>query len=502
MALQEQRLTRVAIYCRVSTDEQAKEGVSLEEQRTRLIAYCRAMGWNVEIVEFIDDGYSAKDLDRPALTRLLREVRAGTIEKLMVTKLDRLSRRLLDLLTLIDLFHDHQVAFVSTSEAFDTDTPAGRLTLQVLGAVAEFERERIRERVFENMLHAAKSGRWLTQHPYGYRLVEKQLVVYEPEAQVVRRVFRMFWEQGLGYLAIAKQLNKEAIPSRQNKQWSVRAIKLLLTNPAYRGTLVWNRVDSSTKTRRVRDEEDWVVLPNSHPALIDQELWDHVQQRILHNQVSPTAPRAKTSPHLLGGFLFCGQCGSSMAIGWSGGATRYRVYRCSGYANKGTCQSTSYRADEVEKWFKEGIDQLLQDVDRTYIQVEIKKVCDAAEARRKQQMEAAKRRYQRQVEAYTAGLIELADLQREKIALERYEAEAHELQEKRLDTLEDGTFARILEQKARNAICALEQLPMDVAKAKLRTFIDKVVLLGREEMEIHLHLVLRGNEQNHRSMRI
>ena len=85
-----------------------------------------------------------------------------------------MSRKLLDLLTLIDLFQEHDVSFVSISESFDTNTPSGRLTLQVLGAVSEFERERIRERVFENMHHAASKGKWLTQHPYGYRLENKR----------------------------------------------------------------------------------------------------------------------------------------------------------------------------------------------------------------------------------------------------------------------------------------------------------------------------------------
>ncbi|EPR30124.1 Site-specific recombinase [Geobacillus sp. WSUCF1] len=208
----------IALYCRVSTDEQAREGVSLDEQQERLKAYCRAMGWNEEPLLFIDDGYSAKNLDRPELNRLLQEVKKGTISKILVTKLDRLSRRLLDLLKLIDTFQEYNVSFISISESFDTNTPSGRLTLQVLGAVAEFERERIRERVFENMLHAARQGKWLTQSPYGYRLdVNKELVIYEPEAQIVRNVYDWYLNKGLGYYAIAKKLNEEGIASRQKK---------------------------------------------------------------------------------------------------------------------------------------------------------------------------------------------------------------------------------------------------------------------------------------------
>ena len=115
-----------------------------------------------------------------------------------------MSRKLLDLLTLIDLFQEHDVSFVSISESFDTNTPSGRLTLQVLGAVSEFERERIRERVFENMHHAASKGKWLTQHPYGYRLENKELVIHEDEAKVVQDIFGWYTQEGHGFYAIAK----------------------------------------------------------------------------------------------------------------------------------------------------------------------------------------------------------------------------------------------------------------------------------------------------------
>lgn len=484
MAQQDIILNRIAIYCRVSTDEQAKEGVSLEEQRTRLNAYCRAMGWSVEIVEFIDDGYSAKNMDRPALQRLLKEIKDGAISKLMVTKLDRLSRRLLDLLTLIELFHKHHVTFVSTSEAFDTDTPAGRLTLQVLGAVAEFERERIRERVFENMLHAAKSGKWLTQSPYGYRLAAKELVIYEPEAEIVRRVFRMFLEEGLGFFTIAKRLNEENIPSRHHKQWSIRSIKLMLTNPAYVGTLVWNRIDGSKKQRQVKDEEEWVVIPNAHPAMIEREQWEQVQKRLENTVHMP--PRAKTSPHLLGGFLRCGLCGSAMAIGWSGWPKRNRVYRCSAYTNKGICQSKPYRADDVETWFKEGFQQLLHRVDTTMHRVVFAPAKIEQRSSCSQRVERAKKRYARQVEAYTAGLIELESLVKAK---ETFARELEELNAHRINLphpIDYEEFAQGLSTKRMRALDAIEALPIELVKAKLSTMIESVVVYDIEEIEIKL----------------
>jgi site-specific DNA recombinase len=471
----------IAIYCRVSTDEQAREGVSLEEQKERLTAYCRAMGWSTDPLIYVDDGYSAKNTDRPALKQLLQAIKSGHISKVMVTKLDRMSRRLLDLLTLIDSFQDNQVTFISTSEAFDTETPSGRLTLQVLGAVAEFERERIRERVIDNMFHAAKHGKWLTQSPYGYRLDEKKLVLHEPEAEIVRKIYDFYLNQGYGFYTIAKWLNKEGIPSRQNKQWSIRAIKLMLTNPVFKGTLVWNRVDSSKDSREERGQEDWVVIPDCLPVIIASPVWERVQERINGKKVPP---RAQTSPHLLGGLLKCGNCGSSMSISWSGWPNRIRVYRCSANKNKGTCTSRTFRADEVESWFKAGLEQIsnnfVQDYSAKLVEIFQTIKRDTTE----QHIRQARARYERKVEAYTAGLIELQDLMDEKkkwddeiLNLEnKVEPEASSFDIKQLETE--------WKSKLQNGIAALNMLPVEKAKALIRTLVERVTLLGEKELEI------------------
>ncbi|WP_067564539.1 recombinase family protein [Ferroacidibacillus organovorans] len=482
--MRENAAKKIAIYCRVSTDEQAKEGVSLDEQKARLHAYCRAMGWATEAVEYIDDGYSAKNMERPALERLLRHVKAGRVERLMVTKLDRLSRRLLDLLTLIELFQNHDVSFVSTSESFDTATPSGRLTLQVLGAVAEFERERIRERVFDNMLHAAKMGKWLTQAPYGYRLDAKKLVICEMEALLVQRVFRMFVEDGLGYFQIAKKLNQEHIPSRNGKAWSIRSVKIMLSNPAYAGTLVWNRVDSSQKRRVLKEEDAWVEMRDAHPAIVEQALWHQAQQRIASHPRMP--PRAQASPHLLGGYLRCGECGAAMSIGWSGNPRRTRVYRCSAYRNQGLCQSKPYRADDVERWFVEALECVVEPVNHARHTALVQRVRAEQIAKLDQRMHAAKMRYDRQVEAYTAGLIEMDTLAREKVALKRCVAEYA----KEMSTTDSSSHDKELEERLRGRAVtlgdALTVLPADWIKAKLRTWIHSVILHGREDLEIVL----------------
>lgn len=478
----------VALYCRVSTDEQAREGVSLDEQQERLKAYCRAMGWSNELQIFVDDGYSAKNLERPELKRLLHAVKSGTVSRIMVTKLDRMSRRLLDLLNLIDLLQDYEVSFVSISESFDTNTPSGRLTLQVLGAVAEFERERIRERVFENMLHAATTGKWLTQSPYGYDLVDKALVINHTESHIVKRVYDMYLNEGLGFYSIAKRLNEEGIPSRQRKEWSIRAIKLMLTNPAYKGTLVWNRKDSSKAQRKDKDEAEWVSVEECLPIIIEQTVWERVQQRMGHpNNI---APRAQTSPHLLGGMLRCGNCGSGMSIGFSGSSNkRYRVYRCSANKNKGTCTSKQYRADEVEAWFKEGLQQLVGNKggDLTILAKEAKVRSEWEQL--EQKVNTARARYKRKIEAYTSGLIELEDLNEEKARLDQFVQELEKISGGAIQQVNMEELQQELNSKVNNIVTAMDLLPVEQAKALIQSLIQYVVVHGGEDIEIRLQPV-------------
>lgn len=474
----------VAIYCRVSTDEQAREGVSLDEQQERLKAYCRAMGWSDQVQVFVDDGFSAKNLDRPELNRLLHAVRNGMVSRIMVTKLDRMSRRLLDLLNLIDLFQNCEVSFVSISESFDTNTPSGRLTLQVLGAVAEFERERIRERVFENMYHAASTGKWLTQAPYGYDLINKSLAINEKEAGVVKRVYQLYLNEGRGFYSIAKGLNEEGVPSRQRKEWSIRAIKLMLTNPAYKGTLVWNRKDSSKSKRKDKDETEWVSVEDCLPVIIEKTMWERVQTRMGQTTV---APRAQTSPHLLGGLLRCGNCGSGMSIGFSGSPNkRYRVYRCSANKNNGTCTSKQYRADVVEGWFKEGLKQLVTDSTGILTIMARDTVVRSEREQLEQRASAARTRYKRKVEAYTAGLIELDDLNEEKARLDQIMLDLEKSSRDDVEAINMEQIQKELNDKISSTVTAMELLPVEQAKGIIKTLIQYVTIHGTEDIEIRL----------------
>ncbi|WP_249413962.1 recombinase family protein [Alteribacter keqinensis] len=470
----------VAIYTRVSTEEQAREGVSLEEQKERLLMYCKALKIEDPMYLFVDEGYSAKSMDRPQLQSLISKVAKNEIKCLLITKLDRLSRNLLDLLTLLKIFREHEVSFISISENFDTSTPSGRLTLQVLGAMAEFERERIRERVIENMEHAARKGKWLTQHPYGYRLKDGTLFIHEEEAEIVREIFDVFVNKGRGYYFIAKELNKRSIPSRYKKQWSNRGVKLVLSNPVYKGTLAWNRTDSSYSTRKLKDEKEWIMLDNELPAIIDKETWNKAQKRI---NEKPIHSRSQTRPHLLGGLLKCGQCGGGMSISWSGSKNkRYRVYRCSRNKNNGTCTSKGYRADDVEKWFLEGLENLANQLDSEVV-VQLSMLERESQKDSEEEVKRLERRYKRKAEAYAEGLIELDDLRKEKRKLN----DVKELNTKNKSTKVDLKKYR---KEINKAFCklkySLESLPVLEAKDLIKLVIEKVIISGEKDIIIQI----------------
>ena len=177
-----------------------------------------------------------------------------------------------------------------------------------------------------------------------------------------------------------------------------------------------------------------------------------------------------------------------MAIGWSGWPKRHRIYRCSGYSNKGTCQSKPYRADEVEGWFKEGLQQLLSSIDTTIHQVIIPQMKTEQHSKIAQRIENAKKRYQRQVEAYTAGLIELETLTNEKENMERTIDEVNRQQGDDKISTDFIQLERLLTNKVKDVADAIEYLPIETAKAKLRTIVEAVVIHGIEEIEIKLRI--------------
>jgi DNA invertase Pin-like site-specific DNA recombinase len=215
-------------YCRVSTDKQADRGVSLEAQVEKI----KAMGvvHGVELLDVIvDAGESAKDLDRPGMARVLELVRSRAIEMVIIAKLDRLTRSVRDLAVLLEQFQRRGVSLVSVAESLDTGSASGRLVLNIMVSVSQWEREAIGERTRDAMRHKKAKLEFVGNAPYGFRLAaDKRHVEPEPGEQAVLQRIQRLRKSGKSLRKIADQLNRLSIRTRQGSPWRHEYVARLL----------------------------------------------------------------------------------------------------------------------------------------------------------------------------------------------------------------------------------------------------------------------------------
>lgn len=294
------RKVRCAVYTRKSTEEGLDmEFNSLDAQREACSAYIasqRSEGW-VELADQYDDGgFSGGTLERPALKRLMTDIEAGRVDVVVVYKIDRLSRALMDFARLVEVFDRCGVTFVSVTQSFNTTTSMGRLTLNVLLSFAQFEREVIGERIRDKVAASRRRGMWMGGFvPMGYRVENRKLVVHEAEAAVIRRIFERFVKVGSATL-LARQLRAENVRSHRGRVVDKGALYRILRNRVYVGLAV----------------HKGVAYPGEHAAIVSQSLWDKVQS-ILQESPRVRGCRARAAtPALLKGLLF-GPTGRAMS---------------------------------------------------------------------------------------------------------------------------------------------------------------------------------------------
>lgn len=262
------RPQRCAIYTRKSTEHNLDLAFnSLHAQREACEAYVKSQahgGWQLLPEGYDDGGLSGASLERPALRQLLEAVQRGGIDIIVVYKVDRLTRSLADFAKLVELFDAHGVSFVSVTQSFNTTSSMGRLTLNVLLSFAQFEREVIGERVRDKIAASKQKGLWVGGPvPLGYLSQNKQLVVEETEAKLVRRIFMLYRQLG-SVGAVIERLAAEGIRSRKGYRFGPGAIAALLKNRFYLGEVVWKGQ----------------IHAGEHEAIIDHELFEAVRAQI------------------------------------------------------------------------------------------------------------------------------------------------------------------------------------------------------------------------------
>jgi DNA invertase Pin-like site-specific DNA recombinase len=303
-----------------------------------------------------DGGFTGANLERPAFQRLMDDMDAGKVDILVVYKVDRLSRSLLDFAQVMRRFNAADVSFVSVTQNFNTADAMGRLTLNILFSFAQFEREMISERTRDKVAAARRRGKWTGGPvPLGYDVVDKKLIINELEADTIREMFRLYLERCSG-LEVMKELNRQGRATkrhiskngrvRQARAWSKDAVLRTLKNPIYRGMMPY------------KDES----FPGDHEAIISPQ--DFAQaQAILSGNYTPKRKAAQNPAYILRGLLRCECCGAAYTPGSTRRrGTEYRYYRCVTRDKQGkdACPSKPLPAQAIEDFVCERIRQAVR----------------------------------------------------------------------------------------------------------------------------------------------
>lgn len=315
----------VGIWLRVSTEDQVK-GESLEHHEKRARMYCESRGWEIAKVYRLEGVSGKAVIATPQAQQMLADARSGRIEALVFSKLARLARNTKELLELSETLNTYSVDLISLQEAIDTSSPAGRLFFTMIGAMAQWEREEISDRIISSVSIRAKLGKPIGgAAPFGYRWnADKQLELNPVEAPIRKLVHELFLEHKRRK-AVARILNERGYRTRNNSKWSDATVERLLRDPIAKGVRRANytRTNDRKSAWEYKPESEWVLHPA--PAIISEDLWEACN-RILDERKADPAKRLKRSPkHLFSAVTWC-HCGGKMFMGWH--SPKYICRKC------------------------------------------------------------------------------------------------------------------------------------------------------------------------------
>lgn len=354
---------KVAIYVRWSTEDQ-KEGTTLETQLEGCKHYILSQGWQINnSLIFIDDGYSGGSLNRPDMIKIRKYVKDNLIDCIVVHKLDRLSRSVIDTVNLILDEWENKTYLKSATQPIDTTDPMGKQFFYLLISFAEWERNVIRERTLSGKINRAKEGRNSGFiYCYGYRKspTDHMFEIIPEEAEIVKLIYKKYINDNRGTIGIATDLNNTGIKFRHGRVWSASYIAHILKNKTYIGILEFGKLTNNTtknykekgEKRRNRNKEYISVQSPFVQPIIDAETFNLAQEIRESKNVknSKISGRCLSSPHLLTGILKC-RCGYSRFGTLPKKNDKYAYYYCSGVKQKGQgyCNTGVIRQDILDK---------------------------------------------------------------------------------------------------------------------------------------------------------
>lgn len=351
---------RAALYIRVSTDDQAEEGYSIEDQKRRLTSFVDSQDWEIADV-YIDDGYSAKDLNRPDMQRLIEDVPLNKFDIVLIYKLNRLIRSASDCDYLLKLFDRHNIKFQSCVESYETRTAAGRLFIRLMADIAQFERENIAENVRNGMEQMVREGkRPGGPVPFGYT---SEGTVIPEEARICHELRRLYMEEGMGFKSIAVQLNNTPGMLRRGEKWSSFSVWYTLDNPYYAGKLRWGSKKANGKYASRKKEElvNCIIQDSTHEKIFT---WEEYEEHTARMKDRSFNGYSKKREYWFTGVLRCSKCGSAMSGRYhqnkraDGTYKMILSYICSRRQSGQGCTMPMFRQELVEKLMFDYIEEI------------------------------------------------------------------------------------------------------------------------------------------------
>lgn len=466
--------SKVAIYIRVSTQEQAMEGYSIGAQTERLSAYCKAKDWPIFHI-YTDPGFSGSNMQRPALKQLFQDIEHQRIDCVLVYKLDRLSRSQKDTLYMIeDVFLKNDIAFVSMNENFDTSTPFGRAMIGILSVFAQLEREQIRERTRMGRTERAKSGLWHGGgwEPFGYNYKDGRLIVNQLERTIVHDVYDLFL-QSVPITSIAHTMQE-----RYGRKITTTLIHSILTTSLYTGVINWRGKS----------------YPGQHEAIIDEVSFKRAQE-FMHDRsrLAASKPNPFKSTTLLGGLLYCGHCGAryfskgnySGAIG--GQRLYYPYYYCYSRGKTNSrlvldpnCKNPTYAVQKLDQYIIEEIKKMANSKRylNNIIEGNTSNMADSSERRTSimQRIDEIETQRTRLIDLYQIGTISIDDVDERSSKLD----DEQEALQHTLDAMESHKTEKLPRDRAidlmNEFISIVDDAELDDKKALLGELIEKIIV--------------------------
>ena len=374
-------MKKAVIYTRVSSEEQVK-GNSLSEQQLKCKYFIKSKDGDIAGV-YVDGGRGGETKERPELQRMLEDAKKGVFDAVVVYKIDRLSRSLRDFLDIQDYLANLNVELISVSETYDTSTPQGRLFVNMLGSFAEFEREQIKERINMGQIASMKKGNWKGSPPYGYDVKNKKLAINKKEAEIVKRIFKIFTDN---YGSVDRITIKQAqkivngwnVPTKRAydkrfkktipNYWHTSSIYSIIKNPIYTGNTFIRKITKNTNPKIdvkkvIRPKSEWIPL--SVPQVIADKTFEKCQIVLRKNSEFALRKGKPESETMLNKLVYCSDCGKKFHIcNRISYNQEYKkaVYYCKGIKNpirERRCYAKSFISTRLEKPLWEKLTEII-----------------------------------------------------------------------------------------------------------------------------------------------